>query len=196
MRRSRTASTFAAFGLNCKRRHLGKSPRRDCLPRSSAQKGIATWPTPPKPNPRRKPVWTRQPLAKQERMIRGDPICHPQIPLNPCARDYSPSAPRLVILRKPLVHLRKRYAGREAAAWAGAGRPMPCARPPIWILIASMRQSRPAKLVRAAIADAAIIAYHQPTTRAKISKRSRSVWYRAGLWTSLLNLGLDPFCRR
>jgi len=192
MRRSATASTFAA-SLELVKEGIWKFAKDGCLPRSIAQRRIAGRGRPRPTNRRKKACLTRHLWTEQERMIEAI-LFAPQIPLT--LREITSPLPHRRDPAEALVHLRKRYfAGRGAAALPDRDAYARTAR--ILGYLMHMRQSRPGQTVRAAtrtLGDHCLSPAHHPW---RGSKSPRSVRYRPrGLWTSLLELALDPLGRR
>ena len=103
-------------------------------------------------------------------------------------RPGAPAARRAPTSPPALAALAARYAGRgvELASVAGAGASRP---PPDLAFLMTEERAEPRRLSRAAQETLAIIAYHQPVTRAEI-EAVRGVQASRGTLDVLLELGL------
>jgi len=131
------------------------------------------------------------PMAEQERMVEAilfacdRPLTAPEI----AAR-----LPQGCDVAEALAHLRSRYAGRGVVlARVGDGYALRTASDLGWLMQAERVESR--KLSRAGIETLAIIAYHQPVTRAEI-EAIRGVAVSRGTVDLLLELGWIRLGRR
>jgi len=131
------------------------------------------------------------PMAEQERMIEAilfasaDPVS---------AAELAKRLPEGCDVAEALVHLRSRYAGRGVhVVKVGDGWAMRTAADLGWLMRTEQVETR--RLSRAAIETLAIIAYHQPVTRAEIEE-IRGVTLSRGTIDQLLELGWIRFGRR
>jgi segregation and condensation protein B len=130
-------------------------------------------------------------MAEQERMVEAilfactDPLSAAQI----AAR-----LPHGCDVAEALVHIRSRYAGRGVhLVRVGDAYALRTAPDLGWLMQAEKVETR--KLSRAAIETLAIIAYHQPTTRAEIEE-IRGVAVSRGTIDQLIELGWVRLGRR
>ncbi|MFN4098989.1 MAG: SMC-Scp complex subunit ScpB [Pararhodobacter sp.] len=131
------------------------------------------------------------PMAEQERMIEAvlfastDPVS---------AQELAKRLPEGCDVAEALVHLRSRYAGRGVqVVKVGDGWAMRTAADLGWLMHTEQVETR--RLSRAAIETLAIIAYHQPVTRAEIEE-IRGVTLSRGTIDQLLELTWIRFGRR
>ena len=131
------------------------------------------------------------PMAEQERMVEAVLFASPE-PVT--VRDLIARMPHGCEPEDALTHLRKRYEGRGVRvvkigdAWA-----MRTAPDPGFLMQKETVETR--KLSRAAIETLAIIAYHQPVTRAEIEE-IRGVSVSRGTIDQLLEMEWIRFGRR
>ncbi|MBN8292397.1 SMC-Scp complex subunit ScpB [Rhodobacter sp. NTK016B] len=131
------------------------------------------------------------PIAEQERMIEAVLFASAE-PVT--MAELTKRLPEGCDVAEALVHLRNRYAGRGVHlvrvgdAWA-----MRTAADLGWLMRTEQVEQR--KLSRAAIETLAIIAYHQPVTRAEIEE-IRGVSLSRGTIDLLMEMGWIRFGRR
>ena len=131
------------------------------------------------------------PIAEQERMVEALLFASAE-PMS--LREIEARLPHGCEPKEALVHLRKRYDGRGVAlrriddAWAFR------TAPDLGFLM-QKEQVEHRKLSRAAIETLAIIAYHQPATRAEIEE-IRGVSVSRGTLDMLIELGWVKLGRR
>lgn len=137
------------------------------------------------------PLFPIPPMAEQERMVEAilfacaEPLTSAQI----AAR-----LPHGCDVAQALVHLRARYAGRGVhLVRVGDAYALRTAPDLGWLMQAEKVETR--KLSRAAIETLAIIAYHQPTTRAEIEE-IRGVAVSRGTIDQLIEQGWVRLGRR
>lgn len=142
----------------------------------------------PDPTPGLFPV---PPMGEQERMIEAilfasaDPVS---------SAELGKRLPEGCDVAEALVHLRNRYAGRGVhLVRAGDGWAMRTAPDLGWLMRTEQVETR--RLSRAAIETLAIIAYHQPVTRAEIEE-IRGVTLSRGTIDQLMELDWIRFGRR
>lgn len=131
------------------------------------------------------------PMAEQERMVEAilfasaDPVT---------VAELTRRLPEGCDVPEALVHLRSRYAGRGVhLVRVGDGWAMRTAPDLGWLMRAEQVETR--RLSRAAIETLAIVAYHQPVTRAEIEE-IRGVTLSRGTIDQLMELGWIRFGRR
>ena len=131
------------------------------------------------------------PMAEQERMIEAMLFAATE-PLE--TRDMAARMPHGCDPAEALVHLRKRYEGRGVTlVKVGDGWAMRTAPDLGFLMQREVVETR--KLSRAAIETLAIIAYHQPVTRAEIEE-IRGVSVSRGTVDQLLEMEWIRFGRR
>lgn len=137
------------------------------------------------------PLFPVPPMAEQERMVEAilfacaDPLSAAQI----AAR-----LPHGCDVAEALAHVRSRYAGRGVAlVRVGDGYALRTAPDLGWLMQTERVDTR--KLSRAAIETLAIIAYHQPATRAEIEE-IRGVAVSRGTVDQLIEMGWVRLGRR
>jgi segregation and condensation protein B len=136
-------------------------------------------------------LFVAPPMAEQERMVEAI--------LFACDRPLTSSEigarlPQGCDVAEALAHLRSRYAGRGVAlVRVGDGHALRTAPDLGWLMQAERVEHR--KLSRAGIETLAIIAYHQPVTRAEIEE-IRGVAVSRGTVDLLLELGWVRLGRR
>ncbi|PKP72741.1 MAG: SMC-Scp complex subunit ScpB [Alphaproteobacteria bacterium HGW-Alphaproteobacteria-6] len=131
------------------------------------------------------------PIAEQERMIEAM-LFASATPLD--TREMAARMPHGSDPSEALVHLRKRYEGRGVnLVRVGDGWAMRTAPDLGYLMRREMVETR--KLSRAAIETLAIIAYHQPVTRAEIEE-IRGVSVSRGTVDQLLEMEWIRFGRR
>ena len=131
------------------------------------------------------------PMAEQERMVEAMLFAAAE-PLS--SAEMTARMPHGSDVAEALVHLRKRYEGRGVnVVRVGNGWAIRTAGDLGFLMTKERIESR--KLSRAAIETLAIIAYHQPTTRAEIEE-VRGVSVSRGTVDLLLELDWIKFGRR
>lgn len=137
------------------------------------------------------PLWDAPSPCEQERMVEALLFAAPG-PLT--LRDLATRLPEGADPRAALDSLRRRYEGRGVRVErAGDGWAMRTA--PDLAALLRRETVRHRKLSRAAIESLAIVAYHQPATRAEIEE-IRGVTVARGTIDQLLELGWIGFGRR
>ncbi len=128
-------------------------------------------------------LFAAPPMAEQERMVEAMLFASAE-PLR--VSDLAARMPHGCDPAEALMHLRSRYAGRGVhLVRVGDGWAMRTAPDLGWLLQAERVETR--KLSRAAIETLAIIAYHQPVTRAEIEE-IRGVAVSRGTIDQLLDM--------
>ncbi|GAA6207646.1 SMC-Scp complex subunit ScpB [Cognatishimia sp. WU-CL00825] len=141
--------------------------------------------------PQDQSLFEAPPMAEQERMVEAILFASAE-PID--VRDLNARMPHGCDAAEALVHLRKRYRGRGVHvvrvgdAWAFR------TAPDLGFLM-QREQVETRKLSRAAIETLAIIAYHQPVTRAEIEE-IRGVSVSRGTVDQLLEMEWIRFGRR
>lgn len=131
------------------------------------------------------------PIAEQERMIEAILFASAE-PVT--AAELTRRLPEGSDVGEALVHLRSRYAGRGVhLVRVGSGWAMRTAPDLGWLMRTEQVETR--RLSRAAIETLAIIAYHQPVTRAEIEE-IRGVSLSRGTIDQLMELDWIRFGRR
>ncbi|MFN4057569.1 MAG: SMC-Scp complex subunit ScpB [Roseinatronobacter sp.] len=137
------------------------------------------------------PLFPVPPMAEQERMVEAILFACAQ-PLS--AAQIAARLPHGCDVAEALVHMRSRYAGRGVhLVRVGDAYALRTAPDLGWLMQAEKVETR--KLSRAAIETLAIIAYHQPTTRAEIEE-IRGVAVSRGTIDQLIELGWVRLGRR
>ena len=130
-------------------------------------------------------------MAEQERMVEAILFASTE-PLS--AAQIASRLPHGCDVAEALVHIRSRYAGRGVhLVRVGDAYALRTAPDLGWLMQAEKVETR--KLSRAAIETLAIIAYHQPTTRAEIEE-IRGVAVSRGTIDQLIELGWVRLGRR
>ncbi len=143
------------------------------------------------PEPAERPLFDPPPLAEQERMVEAILFAAAE-PVS--VADLAARMPHGCDPAEALVLLRRRYEGRGVTlvrigdAWAFR------TAPDLGFLMAR-ETVETRKLSRAAVETLAIVAYHQPVTRAEIEE-IRGVAVSRGTLDQLLELGWIRFGRR
>ncbi|MFD1913853.1 SMC-Scp complex subunit ScpB [Halodurantibacterium flavum] len=141
--------------------------------------------------PRDQPLFHPPPLPEQERMIEAMLFASPE-PL--ALRDLAERMPHGSDPAEALLRLRAQYEGRGVRiVRIGDGYAFRTAPDLGWVLQKERVETR--KLSRAAIETLAIIAYHQPVTRAEIEE-IRGVAVSRGTLDQLIELEWVRFGRR
>ncbi len=136
-------------------------------------------------------AFTAPPLPEQERMVEAV-LFASTAPLS--ARDIAERLPAGCDIGEALAGLRARYAGRGVElARAGEGWAFRTAGDLGFLMSREVVETR--KLSRAAIETLAIVAYHQPVTRAEIEE-IRGVSVSSGTLDLLMELGWVKLGRR
>jgi segregation and condensation protein B len=131
------------------------------------------------------------PLAEQERMVEAV-LFASKGPLTP--REIGERLPQGCDVAEALAGLRRRYEGRGVAlARVGEGWAFRTAADLGFLMSREVVETR--KLSRAAIETLAIVAYHQPVTRAEIEE-IRGVSISAGTLDQLVEMGWVKLGRR
>ncbi|WP_080457951.1 SMC-Scp complex subunit ScpB [Roseovarius sp. A-2] len=138
-----------------------------------------------------KGLFEAPPMAEQERMIEAM-LFASAAPLS--TRDMAERMPHGCDPAEALVHLRKRYEGRGVRV-AKVGDAWAMRTAPDLGYLMSRETVETRKLSRAAIETLAIIAYHQPVTRAEIEE-IRGVSVSRGTVDQLLEMEWIRFGRR
>jgi segregation and condensation protein B len=152
--------------------------------------GMAT-PAPEAAAPGERPLFAAPPMGEQERMVEAMLFASAE-PLS--AAELGARLPHGCDAAEALVHLQRRYQGRGVhlvrvgEAWAFR------TAPDLGFLM-SQERVETRKLSRAAIETLAIIAYHQPVTRAEIEE-IRGVAVSRGTIDQLMELEWIRFGRR
>ncbi|MER2508108.1 MAG: SMC-Scp complex subunit ScpB [Amaricoccus sp.] len=137
------------------------------------------------------PAFTLPPPPEQERMVEAMLFASPA-PLS--ARDIAERLPTGCDVGEALAGLRARYAGRGVElARSGEGWAFRTAGDLGFLMSREVVETR--KLSRAAIETLAIVAYHQPVTRAEIEE-IRGVSVSSGTLDLLIELGWVKLGRR
>ena len=137
------------------------------------------------------PLFPVPPMAEQERMVEAILFACAE-PLS--AAQIGARLPHGCDVAEALAHLRTRYAGRGVAlVRVGDGYALRTAPDLGWLMQAERVETR--KLSRAAIETLAIIAYHQPATRAEIEE-IRGVAVSRGTVDQLIEMGWVRLGRR
>ncbi|MCB2128325.1 MAG: SMC-Scp complex subunit ScpB [Rhodobacteraceae bacterium] len=142
-------------------------------------------------DPREKSLFEAPPMGEQERMVEAilfasaDPVS---------VADLAARMPHGADPAEALVHLRKRYEGRGVHV-ARVGDAWAIRTAPDLGFLMQKETTETRKLSRAAIETLAIIAYHQPCTRAEIEE-IRGVAVSRGTVDQLLELEWIRFGRR
>jgi len=131
------------------------------------------------------------PMAEQERMIEAILFASAE-PVS--SAELTRRLPDGCDVAEALMHLRSRYAGRGVhLVRAGEGWALRTAPDLAWLMHTEQVETR--RLSRAAIETLAIIAYHQPVTRAEIEE-IRGVTLSRGTIDQLMELDWIRFGRR
>jgi segregation and condensation protein B len=137
------------------------------------------------------PLFPVPPMAEQERMVEAILFACAE-PLS--AAQIAARLPHGCDVAEALAHLRTRYAGRGVhLVRVGDGYALRTAADLGWLMQAERVETR--KLSRAAIETLAIIAYHQPATRAEIEE-IRGVAVSRGTVDQLIEMGWVRLGRR
>jgi segregation and condensation protein B len=137
------------------------------------------------------PLFPVPPIAEQERMVEAILFACAE-PLS--AAQIAARLPHGCDVAEALVHVRSRYAGRGVAlVRVGDGYCFRTAPDLGWLMQTERVETR--KLSRAAIETLAIIAYHQPATRAEIEE-IRGVAVSRGTVDQLIEMGWVRLGRR
>lgn len=137
------------------------------------------------------PLFPVPPMAEQERMVEAILFACAE-PLS--AAQIAARLPHGCDVAEALAHLRTRYQGRGVhLVRVGDGYALRTAPDLGWLMQAEKVETR--KLSRAAIETLAIIAYHQPTTRAEIEE-IRGVAVSRGTIDQLIEMGWVRLGRR
>lgn len=145
----------------------------------------------PDETPRGPGLFPVPPMAEQERMIEAVLFASAE-PVS--VNELTARLPEGCDAAEALAHLRRRYAGRGVTlVKVGDSYAMRTAPDLGWLMRTEQVETR--RLSRAAIETLAIIAYHQPVTRAEIEE-IRGVSLSRGTVDQLMELGWIRFGRR